>query len=206
MPDSQWLNHHAKRKNYLWLIVLGAAACIAAGIFIKNNSEIFYAPHAREKVQAPSVPPKVVVAPVSAAPVKLPEAVAESPEAGNQQAKAGSTVPRPQETKEPPAQGKDGDGEVTLNNITCRMVDKTRPSILLSLSLVFPKNQELQREILMKRDDLKIMVQKTLASKSFADMIKDSLRKDIKAALNPLLERGAVTDVEFKEFRIDKVE
>lgn len=95
---------------------------------------------------------------------------------------------------------------ISLTGISCKLIDKSRPSILLSLSLAFPENRELESEILVKRDNLKIMVQKTLASKSLDDMVKDSLRKDIKSALNPLLENGAITDVEFKEFRIDKVE
>ena len=94
----------------------------------------------------------------------------------------------------------------SLNGIRCKLIDASRPAILLSLSLVFPENTELEREILMKRDDLKVLVQKTMASKSLDDMVKDSLGKDIRSALNALLENGAITNVEFKEFMIDKAE
>jgi flagellar basal body-associated protein FliL len=50
------------------------------------------------------------------------------------------------------------------------------------------------------------MVQKTLATKSMDDMVVDALRKDIRSGLNSILENGALSDIEFKEFRIDKVE
>jgi len=203
MPDSQWLNHRARKKNYLWLIIIIAAIGIGAGIFIRNNSEIFVAPDAQKKEPVSSEPPKVAPtpAPRSAIPVIAPERVPQTPrppaKASPEKSEAGSRQV---------AAAPNAAGAVSLNGITCKLMDKTRPSMRLSLSLVFPKNHELEQEILMKRDDLKIMVQKTLASKSVDEIKRDSLKKDIKSALNPLLENGAITDIEFKEFRIDKVE
>jgi flagellar basal body-associated protein FliL len=180
MPDSQWLDHHGKRKKYLWLVICAAAVCIAAGLFIRNNSDILLAKHAQKKEA-------IRQSPAASAPVRQP--------ASDQSSSAA-----------PPAPALSAVRTISLTGISCKLIDKSRPSILLSLSLAFPENRELESEILVKRDNLKIMVQKTLASKSLDDMVKDSLRKDIKSALNPLLENGAITDVEFKEFRIDKVE
>jgi flagellar basal body-associated protein FliL len=205
MPDSQWLDHHGKRKKYLWLVICGAAVCIAAGLFIRNNSDILLAAHAQKKEAARQAP---------AAPAALRQPVSD------RQSPAALTKKNEQPVKQPPARGVKESPEtgsmdkpvlsavraVSITGISCKLIDKSRPSILLSLSLVFQETRELEREILVKRDNLKIMVQKTLASKSLDDMVKDSLRKDIKSALNPLLENGAITDVEFKEFRIDKVE
>jgi flagellar basal body-associated protein FliL len=241
MHESQWLDHHGKRKNYLWLVILIAAVCIAAGIFIRNNSDVLGVSRGQNKettatgpispaplaapvpapstsLAAPKAEPKKdepAIAPVQSAPVK---AMAEEPREKQEtsQVKAAplqetlpQARPQPPQPDKPVAAGKSpsgGNESVPLERISCRLMDKSQPSIRLSLLLSFPPNSALKQEILVKRDNLKVMVKKTLAAKSMDDMVVDSLRKDLKSGLNSVLENGAITDIEFKEFRIEKVE
>jgi flagellar basal body-associated protein FliL len=220
MPESQWLSHHGKRKNYLWLAVLIAAVLIAAGIFIRNNSDVLGVSHGQKKEpQATAAPVKL---PESApAPVREPAAVpAPVKESAPTPAPAPVIQPQPktpvpvkktpqQQPAAPVGTAMPASGvneSVPLDRITCRLQDKSQPSIIVSLLLSFPPNSELKQEILVKRDNLKVMVKKTLATKSLDDMVVDSLRRDLKSGLNSVLENGAITDIEFKEFRIEKVD
>jgi flagellar basal body-associated protein FliL len=188
MHDSQWLDHHEKRKNYLWLVILIAAVCIAAGIFIRNNSDVLGVSQRQNKETNASVP-TAVTAPLPAQSTGLTAAKVE---------------PKRDEPVIAPVPG--ANESVPLERVVCRLMDKSQPSIRLSLLLSFPPNKALKQEILVKRDNLKVMVKKTLAAKSMDDMVVDSLRKDLKIDLNSVLENGAITDIEFKEFRIEKVE
>jgi flagellar basal body-associated protein FliL len=248
MHESQWLDHHEKRKNYLWLIILIAAVCIAAGIFIRNNSDVLGVSHRQNKETNAPVPQSVpaslpaqstgltaakgepkkdgpIIAPVQSAPAG---AMAEQPREKQEtrQVKAAlepkalaqalpqpekpAAAPVPKSSMAPPSQLQasvpGGNESVPLERVVCRLMDKSQPSIRLSLLLSFPTNKALKQEILVKRDNLKVMVKKTLAAKSMDDMVVDSLRRDLKSDLNSVLENGAITDIEFKEFRIEKVE
>jgi hypothetical protein len=62
-----------------------------------------------------------------------------------------------------------------------------------------------KREILLKRENLKVMVQKVISNKTLDELIVDSLRIETKKAMNKLLGKNSITDVEFRDFRIDKV-
>jgi flagellar basal body-associated protein FliL len=203
MSESAWLNHQQKRKNYLWLVLIIAAVCIAAVLFIRNNSEII-----GDSLHAAAVPQKsepVVVPQQNTSVPKTPETVQKvQPAAAKLQPTQGVKSVLPQALAAKAAEV--ARGSVPLTGITCRLIDKSQPSVRLSLLLVFPANKALEQEVLIKRDNLKIMVQKTLATKSMDDMVVDALRKDIRSGLNSILENGALSDIEFKEFRIDKVE
>jgi flagellar basal body-associated protein FliL len=99
-----------------------------------------------------------------------------------------------------------GTTSLLLTDIKCRLIDRSKPVISLSLELFFADNAALKKEILLKRDNLKIMVRKVISAKSLDDMVVETLRLELKNVLNGLLEKGKVTDIEFREFRIDKVE
>jgi hypothetical protein len=66
-------------------------------------------------------------------------------------------------------------------------------------------DESFKREILLKRENLKVMVQKVIADKTLDELIVDSLRIETKKAMNKLLGKNIITDVEFRDFRIDKV-
>jgi flagellar basal body-associated protein FliL len=203
MNESQWAQKQGKGKKYLWLVIVFAALCVAAVIFLRNNSEILWGSadqHAQKKdtARAPDVaiPEKSRTLPAAPAEKKL-ETVSAS---------QGRPAAAPAGPKEVPKAAPSVSGSVLLEKITCTLVDKSRPSLRLSLALVFPENGALRQEILVKRDNLKVMVKRTLATKSMDDIVIDSLRKDLKSVINSLLENGAISDIEFKEFSLDKVE
>jgi flagellar basal body-associated protein FliL len=215
MPDSQWLDQRGKKKNYLWLVILAAMVCIAAGVFIRNNSDVLGAFGKQKKEAGEAIPG--ARAPLSALSTSAPVASHETkemalPTGENAAAKEAAektrethpgAVEKKRDNAVPPAVTNES---VALEGITCRLMDKSQPSIRLSLLLSFPANKALRREILVKRDNLKVMAKRTIATKSLDDMIVDSLRRDLAAGLNSVLENGVITDIEFKEFRIDKVE
>ncbi|HEX7511556.1 MAG TPA: hypothetical protein VF335_09665, partial [Chitinivibrionales bacterium] len=64
----------------------------------------------------------------------------------------------------------------------------------------------MKKEVLLKRENLKVMVQKVLAAKTLDELIVDSLRAQTKTAMNRILDRGAITDVTFRNFRIEKAQ
>jgi len=221
MPESQWLDHQGKRKNYLWLAILVVAVCVAAGIFIRNNSDVFGVSRRQMKDPVTAAPVPVVAEPEKNEPVlsipakamaRVPDPAAAPVESGKipQQARApqapGKTPAPVQKLPPPQAPVPSANEVVPLEGLTCRLMDRSQPSIRLSLLLSFTENKALKQEILVKRDNLKVMVKKTLATKSMDDLIVDSLRNDLKSGLNSVLENGAITDIEFKEFRIEKVE
>ena len=49
------------------------------------------------------------------------------------------------------------------------------------------------------------MAQKVFSTKTIDELVIDSLRLETKAEMNRILEKSAIKDVEFKDFRIDKV-
>jgi flagellar basal body-associated protein FliL len=202
MHDSQWIDRHGKRKNYLWLIIIVLAVCVAAALFIRNNSDVLGMSGSRKNERKPpvTVPLQVPTAPMHAPTQPAPVAAVKPPAEA-----VVKPLPKPAAAG-PAAQAARTVESVILDNITCRLMDKSKPSILLSLSLLFPENKALRQEILVKRDNLKVMVKKTLAAKSINDMVVDSLRRDLESGLNSVLENGAITGIEFKEFRIEKVE
>jgi flagellar basal body-associated protein FliL len=215
MSESQWLDHHGRRKNYLWLVIIMAAVCIAAGIFVRNNSEVLGVSGKRSKEPPAAVQDtqKAMPAPSTAAAAAPAEPRKDVSEDVSPAKATAVKPPDPREIRREnvpvPAQKVSAgtvNESVPLERIACRLMDKSQPSIVLSLLLSFPVNPALKQEILVKRDNLKIMVKKTLATKSLDDMVVDSLRRDLKSGLNSVLENGEIADIEFKEFRIEKVE
>ena len=94
---------------------------------------------------------------------------------------------------------------VTISGIACRLRDGKALRVVLSLELLFPSGP-LQREVLLKRENLKVMVQKIIAEKSMDELTVDSLREQTKRAMNRILEKGSISDVIFLNFSIEKVQ
>ena len=70
---------------------------------------------------------------------------------------------------------------------------------------IFVAQEPLKREVLLKRENLKVMVQKVISGKTVNELIVDSLRVQTKDAMNRILEHGVIDDVKFRNFRIEKV-
>jgi hypothetical protein len=183
MPEQNWLESRKKKsRRYSYIIFLSVAA-FAAFIFLKNNHELLFSkPERLSQTKPPSSP----LLPAAENPVTNP-AVLPSIAAAK-----GHSAKRKMDS-------------VTIADFFCRLRGNEKLRIVLSLNLIFPSGA-LGREVLLKREDLKVMVQKIIAEKSMNDLIVDSLREQTKRAMNRILEKGALSDVEFRNFSIEKVQ
>ncbi|HAJ80617.1 MAG TPA: hypothetical protein DCO75_12700 [Fibrobacteres bacterium] len=93
---------------------------------------------------------------------------------------------------------------IQLQGIVCGLRGRNDINVVVSLDIITPEGKT-GNEALLKRENLKVMVQKVIANKTLDDLIVDSLRAQIKISMNNILENGVIADVIFREFRIDKV-
>jgi hypothetical protein len=92
---------------------------------------------------------------------------------------------------------------VSIPDIECSLRGRADINVVMSLDVAAP--EFMKDEILLKRENLKVMVQKVVAGKAMDDLIVDSLRLQIKASMNGILEKGSISDIVFRDFRIDRV-
>ena len=183
MSEQNWLESRKKKSRRYTYIIFLIVAVAAAFIFFKNNHELLFSKPGRLSQTKPPLPP---LKPAEANRLMSPSAIATTAAA-----KGHSTV-------------KEMDS-VTIADFFCRLRGNEAFRIVLSLGLVFPSGA-LGREVLLKREDLKVMVQKIIAEKSMNELIVDSLREQTMRAMNRILEKGAISDVEFRNFSIEKVQ
>ena len=93
---------------------------------------------------------------------------------------------------------------ISLPDIRCTVRGREDVVVVVSLELMVGRDQ-LKKEALLKREDLKTMVRKVVAGKTLEELIIDSLRPQTKTSMDRILENGALTDVVFRTFRIEKV-
>ncbi len=94
---------------------------------------------------------------------------------------------------------------VELPIVKCAIADKENLNIKLSL-LIYFKGEKLRKEILIKRDNLKIMVQRVLKQKKHSEIIMDVLRIELIKEMNFLLEQGQIENIEFLDFQPVKIQ
>lgn len=92
---------------------------------------------------------------------------------------------------------------VVIPGIGCELADRSDLSVVLSLELFF-KSDSLKEEIMLKREQLKVMVRKVLARKNLDEVVVEPLRAEIQREVNALLRGGRVVDIEFRDFRIEE--
>jgi hypothetical protein len=92
---------------------------------------------------------------------------------------------------------------VMLEKIPCRIRDRSDLRVIIGLELLF-SGDSARQEIMLKREDLKVMVLQVFKGKSLDDMVVESLRPEIKIALNRIITHAPITDIEFRDFRIEK--
>ncbi len=189
MRETRRLESRKKKSRRFYYVIIPAIIVVAAFIFLRNNRELFFSPSEEKKAIVRSVPaPKQSSSPPS---VKVEAAVRPEPAAEKSAAIARLD-------------------SVTIDDFSCRLGDlgdlggREALAVVLSLELFFPAGA-MRGEVLLKRDDLKVMVRKTIAGKALKEVIVDSLREQTKRAMNKILEKGAITDIRFRQFTIDKV-
>jgi flagellar basal body-associated protein FliL len=188
----------------IWILLLVAVCSVAAFLVYRNNRELF------SRNGSPS-------APVPAAPIRQVEKKADTApiikRKGTEQKAAAPLDPvvvlKSQQAAVDEPRTAAGRlhlrKSVLIPGVDCVILDKKDIRISLSLELFFIADS-LQDEILMKREQLKVMVRKVLATKQFDDVKTGALKEEIKSAMNTLLERGAVEDIEFRAFRVEPMD
>jgi hypothetical protein len=94
---------------------------------------------------------------------------------------------------------------VSLQGIDCKVNDRKDLRITLDLDVQFG-NELMRKEILIKRDDLKVLVIKTLSKKSLSGVNKEQLRGELIDAMNGIFDHRTITGVVIKNLQIEKAD
>jgi hypothetical protein len=183
MPEQSWLESRKKNSRWYGYTVFLIIFLVAAVIFLRNNRELLFSkrgPTAQEATHT------LVSKPAAANLSAKPSGVAVT-EAAKRSAALMKT------------------DSVTISGILCRLRGDQTLRVVLSLTLLFPSGP-LKGEVLLKRENLKVMVQKTIAEKSMDELIVDTLRGQTIRAMNRILEKGCITDVTFLNFTMEKAQ
>ena len=188
MPEKTWLETRKKRIGWYVLFIL---IVVGTGlvVFARNNWEMFFPKSNDAKKEA--------VISLSDSPKVVPDVVASKKAALEDDGKNVKNVHASPDKSH-------AIYSVMLPDIRCALRDRQTLKVALSLELIMA-DESFKREILLKRENLKVMVQKVIADKTLDELIVDSLRIETKKAMNKLLGKNSITDVEFRDFRIDKV-
>ncbi|MGD9202527.1 MAG: hypothetical protein PVI26_13270 [Chitinispirillia bacterium] len=89
---------------------------------------------------------------------------------------------------------------IELQGIKCLLADKDSLAIQVSFKLLF-KDEKIESEILLKRDDLINIIKKVIQQKKLSEIVINKLRVECKSELNKLLKKGKIDDIEFFDFR-----
>ncbi|MDD5674395.1 MAG: hypothetical protein PHC61_09535, partial [Chitinivibrionales bacterium] len=202
------------------IFIITAICLIVAVIFIRNNRDILLH-HARSASAEKQSPLSVssaanpadgfAVAPESAprADTQGPPEVPAQMRPVAQTAAAAQSLegeePRESQASVDPSAAPSLQQSIKLESIGCTIQGRKDLRVFIALELFFTGDSARQ-EILLKREDLKIIVKQVVAAKSLDDMIVESLRPQLKTALNRLVTHAAIADLEFRDFRIEKVD
>ncbi len=196
MADS-WEDRQ-KRKKPVSLIFLVIIAIVFVGFLIRNNSNTF--------IQNEDTVPEEVPNDVSTPNVdttKGNDAASSGDgeqEAGEAQKKV-SQIPKRIDTSGNNAAVIDAPAvpSVDLPGVICALADKKGLSIRVSLKLYF-KEKELEKEILFKREDIKLIVKKVFSTKHLSDIVVDVIRAELLKEINGFIQQGRINDIEFLDF------
>jgi flagellar basal body-associated protein FliL len=89
---------------------------------------------------------------------------------------------------------------VSVANIRCRLAGAEQQEVLVSLRMIF-HSLSLQDEVLLKRDEIRVIVQKVFSQKVLDEIQVNMLRVELKQSINDLLDGNKIDDVEFEDFR-----
>jgi hypothetical protein len=89
---------------------------------------------------------------------------------------------------------------VELSGVKCAIADRKNLKIKVHLRFYF-KGERLRKEILLKRENLKIMIKRVLKRKKHSEIIADALRIELIKEVNILLEQGKIENIEFLDFQ-----
>jgi flagellar basal body-associated protein FliL len=164
------------RKRARLYIQIGVAVClvaVVAAVFIRNNRDIFGI-----WTGGPARPENHIASSRESAPDK---AAAGLPAAAD-------TLPDTRQLS------------VDLLDMPCRLKGDDVTDVVVSVRLLFA-GEGLRQEVLLKREDLKVIVRKVLASTALSEIVVESLRARMRDELNAVLDSGEIRDLEFLKFQ-----
>lgn len=92
---------------------------------------------------------------------------------------------------------------IVLTDIRCKMLSRPDLDVIMVLSLNCSPASA-QDEIMLKREDCKILVKKIVGRKVLDEIVIPTLREEMIREMNGLLRDGRIADIEFLDFRIEK--
>lgn len=180
-----------KSKKGIGLIIF-SIAIVFIGFLIFNNFDFFKQKRETEsiKVEDSDKAEKEVEASEDAKPEKEKTVQEEPPETAS-----------PEEDKESELEpSEESVLSIDLPTIKCALADKRGLFVQVTLKVYF-KGKQLEKEILFKRDNIKVIVKRTLLKKHLSEVVVEKLRVELKKEINVLLEQGKIEDIEFLDFR-----
>lgn len=189
MNSSSWEKSRNKQRPLWVIIVIAVIALIIVAVFLQNNSELFWgiSPQ-KEKMQEEES-------------LSLDESESLNMSHDSIREEIASKIADPEPNKVP--EEKSADKVIPLNNIECKVADRPDLTVAISLELIYDKTKS-KKEILFKREDLKVMVYNALSKKNLSDILVEKIRPEILKEVNRVLKKGKITDVIFTDFRIEK--
>ena len=202
MSDS-WENKR-KSKRGIGLTITLCIVLVVIGFLVYNNSDLF-----KEKQKTESIKPED-----SGKAEKEIEASKDLKTEKDKEEKKGEEkgkeIPVFVEPPKTASSEEDKEGElehskealfsVDLPAIKCALADEKGFFLQVSLKVYF-KEKKLEKEILFKRDNIKVVVIRTLVKKHLSELVVQQLRFELKKEINALLEEGKIEDIEFLDFR-----
>lgn len=87
-----------------------------------------------------------------------------------------------------------------LEGIHCNLSGADQFFVNVSLKLFF-KGVKTQKELLLKREELKVMVKKVMRGKDLSNVFVETLRDELRGEMNKIVENGSIEDIEFIDFK-----
>ena len=190
MTDS-WEDKKKSKKGIGFIIFL-CIAIVFIGFLIFNNFDFFKQKRETEsiKVEDSDKAEKEVEASEDVKPEKEKTVQEEPPETAS-----------PEEDKESELEpSEESVLSIDLPTIKCALADKKGLFVQVTLKVYF-KGKKIEKEILFKRDNIKVIVKRALLKKHLSEVVVEKLRVELKKEINVLLEQGKIEDVEFLDFR-----
>jgi flagellar basal body-associated protein FliL len=201
MQQSAWLQKRRSR-TWVWPVVVGSVVVAAVILFLRNNPEILsrhagppaasgtedqshQTPKTEEAHPAPAVDRQADVRQSAAVRTETP---ATPP--------ATSTAVGMRTPDEPTR-------SVVIPRIECTTSDKSDIRIVISIEL-FCDTDSMRDEVMVKREQLKVMVRKVFGRKQIGDIQVETLRSELLSEMNGFLGHAAIRDVVFRDFRTEK--
>jgi hypothetical protein len=188
------------RAKYIKFSVIFAVLLVIAAFFIRNNTDIlsFKKPHRESGL---GIPVKPAIVKHTKSEKKHTKIVRKS--AAASLPPAPSIAPADMRTREPDEPVPDLAATlipVEVHDIYCSLSGRDDLTVVISLKFLC-RSEDIRQEVLLKREDLKVIVRKVLAPMKLSEIAVEQLRTRIRAEASSLLTKGTVDDVEFTKFQ-----